>query len=535
MKKNILICGQAGQGVNFTSLLLGQALINAGFYVFIYRDYGSLIRGGHNFNVITFSDKPIYSHQNIFQAIIDLDGSSVKHKSDFSPNAFVLNKESLKQITGWKEPDDPKQINNALLGIILKNWGIPLDCLANAAKKEIKSWKNIVLAAKKGYQAGLLREALKTKKGPARFFATGTNGLSLGAIASGLDIYLSYPMTPATGLLIELAKRAKKDKLLVLQLEDEITVINTALGASYAGAMAMVGTSGGGFALMTEAVSLAGMAEIPIVIYLSQRTGPSTGAPTYTAQGDLNFARFAGHGEFPKIVVAPGNPDEAVSRTMESFYLAYKYRLPVILLSDKHLSESYYTFSEVNYSEVKIDRFIERNPGKNDQNYSLENLIAKRIVPGRSEFARANSHEHNQYGETTEDSEMIEKMNNRRLAKMNLVQNEVDNLQPIKIWGRGSNLIISWGSTQGAILDSLPDLPGYRFLQISYIHPFPKEIVRREILKSNKVILVENNATGLINQLLTMETGCSIDKKILKYNGRPFTADELIDEIKKIL
>ncbi len=534
MKKNILICGQAGQGINFTSLLLGRALINAGFYVFIYRDYGSLIRGGHNFNVISFSDKPIFSHQNIFQAIIDLDGSSIDHESDFSPDAFVLNKESLEQITDDEKSNDPKQINNALLGMILKIWGIPLDHLSDTVKEKIKPWKDIVLAAEKGYKIGLLRENLKTKKTASRFFTTGTNGLALGAIVSGLDVYLSYPMTPSTGLLIELAKRAQKNKLLVSQMEDEITVINAALGASYAGAKTMIGTSGGGFALMTEAISLSGMAEIPIVIYLSQRTGPSTGVPTYTAQGDLNFARFAGHGEFPKIVVAPGNPEEAVGRTIESFYLAHKYRLPVILLSDKHLSESYYTFDEVNYPKVKFDDFIARGSDKNKQNYSFDQIVSERIIPGRSDFARANSYEHDQYGETVEDSKTIEKMNNRRLMKMDLVQKEVNDFQPAKIWGRGSNLIISWGSTQGAIIDCLPELTGYRFLQISYIHPFPKEMVRREIEKSNKVILVENNATGLLGQLLAMETGYLVDKKILKCDGRPFTADELINRVKEI-
>jgi 2-oxoglutarate/2-oxoacid ferredoxin oxidoreductase subunit alpha len=529
MRKNILICGQAGQGINFTSLLLGWALVKSGFYVFVYRDYESLIRGGHNFNVLSFSDKPIYSHQNKFDVVIDLDGSSSRHRQFFNKKIIILGKEAF----DLKDKVEMGSVNNYLLGVLWKKWGLELKYLVQGFKKELKIWQKAVGDAKEGYASVEADEILKAKTGKDKFFFTGTRGVVMGSLFSGLDIYLSYPMTPATGVLIELAHLAKKNKMMVCQLEDEVGIVNTALGASYAGATTMVGTSGGGFALMSEAISLSGIAEVPLVVYLSQRAGPSTGVPTHTGQGDLGFSLFAGSGEFPRVVVAPGNPEEAISRTSEALFLANKYRLPVILLSDKHLSESYYTFDQLNHSKVKADRFIVKNPSPNYLSYGGRNFPS-RIVPGQGAWARANSYEHDQTGFTVEDAGSIAKMNEQRMKKLRAVESLVSKWEPAKVHGRGSNLIVSWGSTQGAIRDSLSDLKDYRFLQISYLDPFPKEIVSREIKKSKKVILVENNLTGLLGRIIAMETGHIISKKILKYDGRPFTAQEIINEIKKI-
>jgi len=536
MRKSVLICGQAGQGINFTATLLGRVLSSAGYYVFIYRDYGSLIRGGHNFNIVTFSDSPVHSHDNKFEAVIDLDQKADQHRSNLVKGALVLNKEKASQ-ENWPEDilESKYQVNNFLLGFLVGGWGLPRKLLIQSTKRELKEWTQAVKAMNWGYEQASPREELPVRSVAGHYFLTGTNGVSSGAIASGLDVYLSYPMTPATGVLVELARQAKTRKILVAQLEDEVSVINSALGASYGGAMTMVGTSGGGFALMTEAISLAGMAEIPLVIYLSQRTGPSTGVPTYTAQGDLTFARFAGHGEFPRVVVAPGNPQEAIDRTMEAFYLAYRYRLPAIILSDKHLSESYYTFDNLSYPRIRPDRFVVNRPGRDYQSYALTaNGISPRAVPGQATWVRANSYEHDQLGFTTEEASMIQKMNEKRLRKEKALGQMVQKWQPVRSWGRGRNLIIGWGSTQGVICDSLSELPGYRFLQVSYLAPFPRDEVQQAIKRAEKVILVENNATGLLGQLIAMETGHLIKDKILKFDGRPFAADELVDRIKKI-
>lgn len=537
IRKSVLIRGRAGQGINFTATLLGQMLSFAGYYVFIYRDYASLIRGGHNFNIVTFSDQPLYSHDEKFEAVINLDRSNQDFRKDLVRKDLVLDEKKVNQDEWPKDiPQNQYQINNFLLGYLAGCWGLPTKFLTQSLRKELKLWQPAAAAVKLGIRQSVLREKLPIYPSHERHLLTGTNGIVIGAISSGLDVYLSYPMTPATGVLIELAKQAKQRKMLVAQIEDEIGVINTALGASYGGAMTMVGTSGGGFALMTEAMSLAGMAEIPLVIYLSQRTGPSTGVPTYNAQGDLNFARFAGHGEFPRVLVAPGDPQEAIDRTMEAFYLAYRYRVPAIVLSDKHLGESYYSLDQITFPRIKPDRFIVERPGANYENYVLTaSGVSPRAVPGQGAWARANSYEHGPDGFTVEDSQMVKKMNDKRFRKESGLAKKISNWQPVRSWGRGRNLIIGWGSTQGAIRDSLSELRGWQFLQVSYLAPFPRVEVKKAIDRAERVVLVENNATGLLGQLIALETGCLIKDKILKYDGRPFTSHEIINQIKRIL
>lgn len=537
IRKSILIRGRAGQGINFTATLLGQMLSLAGYYVFIYRDYGSLIRGGHNFNIVTFSNQPLYSHDEKFEAVINLDYSNQDFQKNLVRKDLVLDEKRINQNEWPKDiPQNQYQINNFLIGYLAGCWGFPSKFLTQSLKKELKSWQPAAEAVKLGIRQSVLREKLPIYPNHGRHLLTGTNGIVIGAIASGLDVYLSYPMTPATGVLVELAKQAKKRKMLVAQIEDEIGVINTALGASYGGAMTMVGTSGGGFALMTEAISLAGMAEIPLVVYLSQRTGPSTGVPTYTAQSDLTFARFAGHGEFPRVLVAPGDPQEAIDRTMEAFYLAYRYRVPAIVLSDKHLSESYYSLDQITFPRIKPSRFIVKRPGANYENYALTTSgVSPRAVPGQGVWARANSYEHGPDGFTVEDSQTVKKMNDKRLRKESSLAKRVSNWQPVRHWGHGRNLIIGWGSTQGAIRDSLLELHDWQFLQVSYLVPFPRTEVKKAIDQAERVVLVENNATGLLGQLIALETGCLIKDKVLKYDGRPFTSYEIINQIKRIL
>ena len=387
-------------------------------------------------------------------------------------------------------------------------------------------------AIEEGYKLGVVKEKLK-KVGKARYFISGSEAVGIGAIASGMDMYIAYPMTPSTPVLHFLAKRQVKNNILTLQLENEIGVANAAIGASFAGAKTMIGTSGGGFSLMSEALSLAGMSENPLVVYLCQRPGPATGIPTYQAQGDLKLALNIGHGEFPRIVVAPGDPQEVIIRTQEAFYLAAKYRSLSIVLSDKHLAESNYTHTKITKSNLKTDRFILTNPTKDYKSYKITKTgTSLRAVPGQGPVVRGTSYEHNEYGNTVEEPEWSVIMNDKRLRKMDYIKKEVDKFKPATVHGKGRNLIIGWGSTKGAIVDSLSQLKNFRFLQISYINPFPKNIVKKEIEKSNRVVLVENNATGLLGDIIAEQTGHIIKKKILKYDGRPFIAKDIIRKLK---
>ncbi len=506
-QKTIFIGGEAGLGTAVTAHLIGKIFCRWGYYVFNYRDYPSLIRGGHNFNILKISDKPIYSHEEKYDIILALDSKTVDlHKRNLKKGGLVVKTEEFKSIV--KKLGGPKILeNDILIGYLFKLFGVDLDILLTTAREYFGEKSDLVQKAiKEGYASAEVKEKLE-KIGKEKYFISGNEGVGIGSIAAGIDLYLAYPMTPATPVLHFLAKRQLENNILVFQPENEIAVINAALGASFTGAKVMVGTSGGGFALMTEAFSMAGMAELPLVVYLAQRTAPSTGVPTYTAQGDLKFALNAGHGEFARIVVAPGDPREAILRTQETFYLTCKYRTPAIILGDKHLGES---------------------------NYSFDELKKSSLTPVSHAVDRASSYEHGERGHTVEDAESVAKGQEKRLSKVPLIEKEIQKLNPVAVYGKGSNLIVSHGSTKGAILDALLELPDFRFLQISYLSPFPREQVSNEIKKSQKVILVENSATGLLADVVAEQTGFMIKDKILKYDGRPFIPEDIIKELKKI-
>ncbi|MBI2626376.1 MAG: 2-oxoacid:acceptor oxidoreductase subunit alpha [Candidatus Nealsonbacteria bacterium] len=533
MEKTILIGGEAGLGAAVTSHFIGKTFTNLGYYVFNYRDYPSLIRGGHNFNILKISDKPVYSHEYKYDFILALDQKTIDfHKKDLNKGGFAFGPKETDPIV--QKLQGPKILaNNVLIGLLFKYFGVDLNILFAAAEKTFgKNADMVKKSMQEGYQLGSEKEKLKKFK--SRCFISGTEGMGIGAIAAGIDVYLAYPMTPASPLLHFLAKRQLENNILVFQPENEIAVINAALGASFAGAKAMVGTSGGGFALMAEGLSLAAMTELPLVVYLGQRPAPATGLATHTGQGDLKFALNAGHGEFLRVVLAPGDAQEAISRTQEAFYLSSKYRIPVIILGDKHLAESNYTFNDIEKSSLAANRFILENPPQNYKSYKItENGVSPRAVPGQGPIVLANSYEHNDYGHTIEDPVWAVKMQDKRFKKLNYLKKEIDKLNPVSLYGKGSNLLISHGSTKGAILDALPQLKGFRFLQISYLKPFPAEMVAKEIKKSKKVILVENDARGALADVIREETGIAIENKVLRYDGRPFTPDFLIDKIKK--
>ena len=549
MEKTILIGGQAGQGTAVTSHLIGKIFCRLGYFVFNYRDYPSLIRGGHNFNILRISDRPVYSHSEKYDFILAFDQKTIDlHQKNLALGGVIFgDKKSTPTPKGRGKKmiafdldailakiGGPKILeNDILIGAIFKYFGAPEKILLEEIEKQFPEKNELIKKSiKEGYALIKEKEILKVLR-PAKYFLSGTEGVGAGALFSGIDAYLAYPMTPATPVLNFLMKKKKKHNFFASQIEDETAVINTALGASFAGAKTMIGTSGGGFALMTEALSLAGGAEIPIVIYLGQRTGPSTGVPTYTGQGDLKFALSAGHGEFPRVVVAPGDPKEAIARTQEAFYLSLKYRLPVILISDKHLAESDYSFDKLESSSLPNNRFILEALPANYQSYKITlNGVSPRAVPGQGQVVRVNSYEHDQDGLTAEDSVWIKKMNEKRLKKIPYLTKEINKLEPVRVFGRGPNLIISWGSAKGAIIDSLPRLKNYRFLQISYISPFPKEQVLKEIKRAKKVVLVENNLTGLLGDVIAEQTGFIIKDKVLRYDGRPFTSEYIIHEIR---
>jgi len=518
MKLNILIGGKAGQGINSVSSIVSSVLAKNGYFTFNYRDYPSLIRGGHNFNVLCISDEKIGSVETKINGIVALDEKTLGlHKKELKKDSFIID------FKKFEKDNLGRNLNIALAGALIKVLGINRQSLIEGVEKQFHN-KEANQAAEKGFSVFDKKFDLK-KLNNNLTIMTGSQGIAQGAVNSGIDIYFGYPMTPATPVLHELASLEEKNKFMVFLPENEISAVNAALGASFAGAKTMTGSSGGGFDLMTEALSLQGQSEIPLVVYLASRPGPSTGVPTYTMQDDLDVALRAGHGEFPRIVIAPGDPIECIEKTNEAFYLSQKFNALSVILSDKHLAEGEFTSDRKPNKTLKVE--------------------VKRKVPGEG-IIKANSYEHDEKGFSAEDSETIKKNAEKRLKKYEEIKKECNKFQMIKIYGNknAKNLIIGWGSTKTVILDaldaidaSIKKIGNYRFLQVLYLKPLSDEI-KEEIIKTQKaggkIILVENNVTGQLGRLIREKTGISIKNKILKYDGKPFYSDELKEEILKI-
>ena len=496
MRLNILFGGKAGQGPNILTQLVGEALFGAGYHVFYSRDYQSLIRGGHNFNVLTFSDEEVHSNDSEIDVLVALDEKTAEvHRKDLKKGGFLIKAEG--------------QENMYFAGMIFKILCIDFKILEGQLKR-LKNFSENLTHAKKGYEIEMRACSVMKpeKKHGAHSFTNGSCGIADGAIKSGLDIYYAYPMTPATPVLFELAPKQNEGNFFVFELENEIAVMNAALGSASTGAKTMIGTSGGGFDLMTEALSMAGMAEIPVVCYNASRPGPSTGIATYTGQGDLQMARYCGHGEFFRLVLAPGDSVECTEITSQAFYFSQKYKLPVIILSDKHLAESFYTCEEAPIL-TKSDK--------------------------TTKLIRFNSYEHTENGEASEDPKVISAGFARRARIKKEVEKEAEKFSMYKIFGKkdSKNIVLSYGSTKGAILDSIKDLD-FKFIQILYIEPFPEKI-KLELEKAKKIILVENSGTGMLADVVREKTGVEIRDKILRDDGRPFLRDELKEELRRRL
>jgi 2-oxoglutarate/2-oxoacid ferredoxin oxidoreductase subunit alpha len=521
MRINILITGKAGQGIKGLSDMLSKALVNKGLFVFNYRMYGSLIEGGNNFDILCVSDKPVYSFDEEFDIAVLLDKESLKiHEKEMKNSCVKIHGFNIEGIK-IDNLEFKKAKNMVFGGAILKILGLEKKPLEEVVKKKVSGdlLKEDLKAIKKGYESCEINKNLQFKNINKRkniSFIDGSEAVGIGAIESGLDIYYTYPMTPATALLTFLAKHQKKNNYLTFEPESEIAVANAALGASFGGARVMLGSSGGGFDLMTEAVSMQGMTELPLVAYLAMRAGPSSGAATFTSQEDLRMALNCGHGDFFKIVVSPGDIEECYKVTKQAFYLAEKYGILNIILSDKHLAESGFT------QEIKdYDLFLEKL-GK----YPQKNKI------------KINSYTHDEQGNYTEDSKIIKKIAEKRKKNFQETRKEIENnFEMYKIYGNkdSKKIIVGFGSTKGAILDAINsgELKDYKFIHLIYLSPFPEKLKKE--LQNKEIFVIENNLTGQLADLIQEKTQVEIPDKnrILKYNINPFTPKEIIGRIKK--
>ncbi len=544
---NILIGGQAGQGIDFAADIISRVFSKIRYYVFNYRYYQSVIRGGHNYNIVTISKDKIHSfYESDIDYFIVFDNNSINiHKTNIDEKTVLFGDEKIPYKDKinvnveyfLKKLNLPnKYANTVVLSAFFKYIGIDKNIVISSFSEKSKDENNnkIVDIVYSEFNISSERKILPLGK-KARYYLSGAEAIAYGAILAGLDIYIAYPMTPASPILHVLASLKDKYNIVTYQPDNEIGVINIALGSSYAGGKVMVGSSGGGIDLMAEAISMAGMAELPIVIAWLQRYGPSTGMATHFDQSDLLEALYIGHGEFPRIVVSPGDHIDAMRRTIEAFYLSYKYNTPSIILSDLFLVESKANYDHVVLPNIDYkNRFIDLEPPKDYKNYKItEEGFILRSIPGLDVVVKANSYEHDEYGFETENPEIGQRMSEKRLNKSKYIYKEIINFDPYEIYGDGNKIIVSWGSNKMPILEALKYLNDWKYLHISYLSPFPSKI--KGILEDHKkVVLVEHNLTGQLGKLIEQETGFYIEDRILKHNGEPFKVEELVDKIKKI-
>lgn len=568
---NFLIGGEAGQGVQSMGYTLTKTMAKGGYYIFANQNYESRIRGGHNFFKVRVSDHPIQAVSEAVNLIVALNAETINlhrdelvkdgliiydgEKADVDLETPVLFSVPFERMA--LETTGNKIMGNTLaLGAALSLVKYDLNILSSVLEKTFSSMsreiaeKNVV-AAKIGYQ--FVQEKSETNFNYAlpplgesqRMVMNGVEAVAVGALVAGCKFMSGYPMTPSTGILQYFAGKADEYRVVFEQAEDELAALNMVIGASYTGVRSMTATSGGGFALMVEALSLAGMTETPVVIVLGQRVGPATGFPTRTEQGELAFAISAGHGMFPRAVFAPGTIQDAFYLTAKAFNIAEKYQVPVIILTDTYLSDCYTAIDPFDLSTVSIERgnILSENEihalGKREylRHQLTDSGISPRVFPGQSGvLVVTDSDEHTEAGHITESADIRNLMVEKRLKKFNGIRQEIG--APTTYGpNHAETVLICWGSTYGAVKEAVDALntDGWstRMLHISEIWPFPREAFLALVGDARHLVTVESNVTGQLARLIRAETGVDLTGMLLKYDGRPITPAYIIDRFLK--
>ncbi|RUM28173.1 MAG: 2-oxoacid:acceptor oxidoreductase subunit alpha [Aquifex sp.] len=539
MDINIIIGGKAGAGIKEAGHLLCNVFNNLGYYTFCYVDYQSLIRGGHNFVNLRVSDKPVECTYKKADVIIATDGRSIKeHIKDSKENTvWVINEKEEKEgaiKVPFKAIAPGFFKSSAILGVVLKLFGIPLEeGLSQIHSLPMREENEKIY--REAYGKTVQKFKIERKGSKSGEVFTGSEGVALGAVDGGLNVYVAYPMTPASPVLHYLARKKKEFGIKVVQPENEIGAINIAVGVAFGGKRSMVGTSGGGFALMTETLSLIGMSETPVVIYEAQRAAPSTGVPTYTQQSDLLFCLFAGHGDFPRIVLAPGNAEEAYKLARDAMNLSWKFQVPVIILSDKHLAESYFT-SNIKREKVVEEPKLWNGVGEYKRYEITEDGVSPLAFPGtKGIVVKGTSYEHDERGITVEEAEAVKKMQDKRMRKWKTVEEFVNKREDnLVVSGEeeSDKAIITWGSNKGVVEEVAKEL-GYKVIRPVFLEPFPRERLEKALEGVKNTVVIECSASGQFEKLLNMH-GIRVDKRLRKYDGRPFFKDELLEMLRRI-
>jgi 2-oxoglutarate ferredoxin oxidoreductase subunit alpha len=550
MKKDVftyIIGGKAGQGTKKAGIVAANFFADLKREVFQMNDYPSLIRGGHNFSIVSTSTNKIFSHYMNADLVVVLDQRSYDiHSKHLTNNGImVYNSDKIKGkgvgiaiSSEAKKYDNPELIEGvAGVAILAAVLNINKEKLDDIIKKEygqnVEDNINFAYSIYNDANKKIEKKVSLNFGEKKKVSLSGSEAIGLGAAAAGLDIYFAYPMTPSTPVLHFFASNGKKLGIVTVQPENEIAVANMAIGASFCGAKSMVGTSGGGFCLMQEAFSLAGMVEAPVLFFLGQRPGPSTGVPTYTEQGELLFSLYPGQGEFPRIVASPGSIKEAFYLTAELLNLVWRFQTPAILLSEKHLTES---SMSVSIDEKKTDwaEPILHINGQYKRYNDTEDGISPLLFPPNNTLIKWNSYEHDELGFTTEEAELIAKMHNKRHKKQKTLIDYLKKKHTVNVYGEGNLLIFTFGSTTMSVLEALDYAEiSATVVQPIYLQPFP--VWELEKYKDKKAIVIEQNTMGQLEQLLKDKIGIEILSSIRQYDGRPFDPIELANKIKEMV
>jgi 2-oxoglutarate/2-oxoacid ferredoxin oxidoreductase subunit alpha len=557
MKYNVLIGGAAGQGMDTLAATFEKILKRKGFEVFTIRDYMSRVRGGHNFIQIRFSNEKLTSHWNELDAIIALNEETLSiHIERLKADGVAICDEEIKYDNNKivKLPlkaragtiGNSKVFGNIAVGALLKYFGIDLTKVSKVLNESFENKDTAdqnVKAVEEGFILLESKKNIKSINSDTNILLNGNEAIALGALAAGCSFYSAYPMTPSTSIMNYLAEKMVEAEVVVEQAEDEIAAINMAIGASYAGVRAMTGTSGGGFTLMVEALGLSSMLEVPLVVAEIQRPGPTTGFPTRTEQSDLKFIISASQGEFPRMVIALKNPEDAFYQTVRAFNMADKYRIPVVLLGDQFLADYTNTMLPFDFDKVEINRFINNEEFTGKSNFKpyeiTETGISPRILPGKVKGVTilVDSDEHDEFGHITESSEIRINMMDKRLRKMEYIKSEL--IEPEFLGEEEMDiLLLAWGSLHGPVKEAIKLLnekndKKYGALVFGDIWPLPEIMLQEKAKKAKKIINIEQNATGQLASIVAEVTGIRCNESILKYDGRPINSQEIYERLER--
>jgi len=562
LRYNIVLGGQAGQGINTVESVLVKAFKASGYHIYATKEYMSRVRGGINTITLSVGSHPIRSYSERIDILLPFTAGVVDWVGDrLHSNSIVLGDAEVlpPQISTehvfpllWQSEQEKKsyikQINTLCAGLVAALFNLEYDLLELLVRDEFSDkTESVVTANLDALKHGSLQgEKLKQQQKwqfPLTADTTvrdhhllnGSEAVALGALSAGCNALSFYPMSPSTGVATFLIQHAETFSLAVEQYEDEIAAVAASVGCWYAGGRSLVTTSGGGFALMEEIVSLAGMSETPLVIHLAQRPGPATGLPTRSAQGDLNLVLYAGHGDFPRIIFAPSSIEEGIALSARAFTLAERFQTPAFILTDQYFVDTYYCSANVSLPQA-VEPTIIKTPAEYRRYALSPSGVSPRGIPNYGNgIVLANGNEHDEYGDTTEAIDLSKLMPEKRMAKYEKMIEEA--LEPELVGADDYTiLVIGWGSTFANIKQAVEELndPRLALLHFSQLYPLPQSVIA-SLDQAQTLITIEQNFSGQFADLLQRDYCCRIEHRILKYDGRIFSTELIVQRLTEIL